>query len=127
MLLLELEEAYQPAKIAYEIRKDILGNHPDTVRSAFQMAQICRCLEDYDEAEKYHEQTWEIEKSLGQGNHTEVMVRIIEDYEVLPTGVGKEEFQKETMCLSFINVTGTKKENSKDLNFHWPTRKSLIQ
>ena len=94
--LMEFEEAYQPAKNAYEIRKDILGNHPGTARSAFQMAEICRILKDYDEAEKYYQQAWEIEKSLGQGNHSEVMVRIIEAYEMLLTGVKKREFQKET-------------------------------
>ena len=94
--LREFEEAWQPAKNAYDIRKDILGNHPDTARSAFQMAEICRSLEDYDEAEDYYEQAWEIEKSLGQGNHSEVMVRIIEAYEALLTGLKKEKFQKET-------------------------------
>ena len=94
--LREFEEAYQPAKNAYEIRKDILGNHPHTARSAFQMAELCRSLQDYDETEEYYEQAWDIEKSLGQGNHSEVMVRIIEAYESLLTGVRKEEFQKET-------------------------------
>ena len=94
--LREFEEAYQPAKIAYEIRKDILGNHPDTARSAFQVAEICRYSERYDEAEEYYEQAWEIEKSLGQGNHSEVMVRIVECYEVFLAGLKKEEFQKET-------------------------------
>ena len=94
--LREFEEAYQPAKIAYEIRKDILGNHPDTARSAFQMAEICRYSEHYDEAEEYYEEAWEIEKSLGQGNHSEVMVRIVEGYELFLTGLKKEEFKKET-------------------------------
>ena len=94
--LWEFEEACQPAKNAYEIRKDILGNHPDTARSAFQMAELCRSLEDYDEAEEYYEQAWEIEKSLGQGNHSEVMVRIIDAYEALLRGERKKEFQKET-------------------------------
>ena len=94
--LREFEEAYQPAKIAYEIRKDILGNHPDTARSAFQMAEIRRFREDYEEAEEYYEQAWEIEKSLGQGNHSEVMVRIVEGYELLLAGLKEEEFQKET-------------------------------
>jgi len=94
--LREFEEACQPAKNAYEISKDILGNHPDTARSAFQMAELCRGLEDYDEAEDYYEQAWKIEKSLGQGNHSEVMVRIIEAYEASLTGLRREEFQKET-------------------------------
>ena len=94
--LRDFEEAYQPAKNAYEIRKDVLGNHPDTARSAFQMAEICRFSEDFEEAEDYYEQAWEIEKSLGAGNHSAVMVRIVDSYEPLLEGVRKEKFQKET-------------------------------
>ena len=94
--LRKFEEAYQPAKNAYEIRKDILGIHPWTARSAFQMAEICRSLEDFDEAEEYYEEAWSIEKSLGQGNHSEVMVRIVHSYEPMLRGVRKEEFQKES-------------------------------
>jgi len=95
--LREFKEAWQPAKNAYEIRKDILGNHPDTARSAFQMAELCRFLEDYKDARDYYKQAWEIEKSLRQGNHSEVLVRIIEAYEpLLDEGSRKEEFQKET-------------------------------
>ncbi|KAJ7388346.1 hypothetical protein OS493_038286 [Desmophyllum pertusum] len=123
--LREFEEAYQPAKNAYEIRKDILGKHPWTARSAFQMAEICRSLEDFDEAEDFYEKAWQIEKSLGQGNHSEVMVRIVQSYEAMLRGARKEEFQRRR--LSFINVTGTKKEISKGLNSHPPTRKSLIR
>jgi len=94
--LKEDREAYQPAKNGYKIRKDILGNHPWTARSAFQMAEICRRLEDYDEAKEFYEEAWEIEKSLGQGNHSEVMVRIVQSYEAMLEGVRKEEFKKET-------------------------------
>ena len=91
----KFEEAYQPAKNGYEIRKVILGKHPWTARSAFQMAEICRSLEDFDEAEEFYDEAWEIEKSLGQGNHSEVMVRIVESYEAMLKGVRKEQFQKE--------------------------------
>ena len=90
------EEAHQPAKNAYEIRKDILGIHPLTSRSAFQMAEICRGLKNFDEAKEYYEEAWSIEKSLGQGNHSEVMVRIVHSYEAMLEGVRKEEFQKES-------------------------------
>ena len=96
--LREFEEAYQPAKAAYEIRKDILGNHPCTARSAFQMAEICRCLEDYDEASKFYEEAWEIEKSLGQGNHSEVMVRIVQGCDSMVLGGPKKtELKQETL------------------------------
>ncbi|XP_078383042.1 uncharacterized protein LOC144665649 isoform X2 [Oculina patagonica] len=93
--LRDFDEAYQPAKDAYEIRKDILGNHPWTARSAFQMAEICRSLEDFKEAEEYYAEAWDIEKSLGQGNHSEIMVRLVQTYEAMLRGVRKEAFQKE--------------------------------
>ena len=64
--LRNFEDAYQPAKNGYEIRKVILGRHPQTARSAFQMAQICRSLNGFNEAEEFYEEAWEIEKSLGQ-------------------------------------------------------------
>ena len=56
------------------------------------MAEICRSLEDFDEAEKFYEEAWKIEKSLGQGNHSEVMVRIVE---ILLKGKRKDQFRKE--------------------------------
>jgi len=92
----EDREAYQPAKNAYEIRKDMLGNHPWTARSAFQMAEICRRLENYDKAKEFYEEAWKIEKSLEQGNHSQVMVRIVQSYETMLEGERKAEFQKET-------------------------------
>ena len=95
--LKESKEAYQPAKNAYEIRKDLLGNHPWTARSAFQMAEICRRLDRYDEARNFYEEAWEIEKSLRQGNHSEVMVRIVQSFEAMLEGERKAEFQKETL------------------------------
>ena len=95
--LREYEEAYQPAKNAYEIRKGILGNHPDTARSAFQLAEISLRLEEYDQAEEFYKEAWEIEKSLGQGNHSEVMIRIVQGYEKILEDVTMEDFQKETL------------------------------
>ena len=92
----ENKEAYQPAKNGYDIRKDILGNHPWTARSAFQMAEICRRLKNYGEAKKFYQEAWEIEKSLAQGNHSEVMIRIVDSYEDMLEGARKDEFQKET-------------------------------
>ena len=95
--LMEFEEAKTFAYNGYQIRKDILGKHPLTVRSTFQMAENSRSLEDYDEAEEYYEEAWEIEKSLGQGNHSEVRDRIIKRYEgMLPKG-RKRAFHKEVL------------------------------
>ena len=95
--LMEFEEAKTFANNGYQIRKDILGKHPLTACSTFQMAEISRSLADYDEAEKYYEEAWEIEKSLGQGNHSEVRDRIIERYEGMLLKERKRAFQKEVL------------------------------
>ncbi|KAJ7350160.1 hypothetical protein OS493_038107 [Desmophyllum pertusum] len=119
----KFEEAYQPAKNAYEIRKDILGTHPWTARSAFQMAEICRRLADFDEAEVFYEEAWQIEKSLGQGNHSEVMVRIVQSYEAMLRGVRKEEFQKET--FEFYQCYWDEERNFQGFEFS-PANKKVI-
>ena len=94
--LQNFRDAYQPAKNAYEIRKAILGRHPDTAQSAFQIAEICRRFKDLNKGKEFYEEAWEIEKSLGQGNHSEVMVRIIESYEaMLLKGKRKDQFRQE--------------------------------
>ena len=95
--LMEFEEAKTFAYNGYQIRKDILGKHPLTARSTFQMAEISLCLKDYDVAEKYYEEAWEIEKSLGQGNHSEVRDRIIYGYERMLLKERKKAFQKEVL------------------------------
>ena len=87
------KDAYQPAKNGYEILKAILGRHPDTARSGFQMAEICRKLKDLNKGKEFYEEAWKIEKSLGQGNHSEVVVRIVESYEaILLKGKRKDQF-----------------------------------
>ena len=94
--LQNFKDAYQPAKNAYEIRKAILGRHPDTAQSAFQMAEICRRLKDLNKGKEFYEEAWKIEKSLGQGNHSEVVVRIVESYEAIPLkGKRKDQFRQE--------------------------------
>ena len=95
--LMEFEEAKTFAYNGYQIRKDILGKHPLTARSTFQMAEISLCLNDYNVAEKYYEEAWEIEKSLGQGNHSNVRDRIINGYEGMLLKERKKAFQKEVL------------------------------
>ena len=122
--LRNFEDAYQPAKKGYEIRKVILGKHPWTARSAFQMAEICRCLEIFDEAEEYYEEAWEIEKSLGPGNHSEVMVRIIESFEaVLLRGKRKDRFRQE--ALDFYLRYWAEERCSESVEFS-PANKKVI-
>lgn len=93
----EFEEAYKPAMDAYEIRKDILGDHPDTARSAFQVGEICKPLKDSDEAEEFLAEAWRIEQSLGHGNHSAVRDRIVQSYESILKRNRKKEFQKEAL------------------------------
>ena len=93
----EFVKAYKPAIDAYEIRKDILGDHPDTARSAFQMAEICRSMEEFDEAEEFYAEAWRIEKSLEHGNHSAVRDRIVRSYTFILRGNRKKEFQKEAL------------------------------
>ena len=95
--LMEFEEAKTFAYNGYQIRKDILGKHPLTARSTFQMAEISRGLDNNDEAEKYYEEAWEIEKSLGQGNQSGVRDRIINSYEGMLLKERKMAFQKEVL------------------------------
>ena len=93
----EFEKAHKPAMDAYEIRKHILGDHPFTARSAFQVAEICNSMEDFDEAEDFYAEAWRIEKSLEQGNHSEVRDRIVRSYTGILRGDIKKEFQKEAL------------------------------
>ncbi len=93
----DFEKAYKPAMDAYEIRKDILGDHPDTARSAFQVGEICRSMEEFDEAEKFLAEAWRIEKSLEHGNHSAVRDRIVQSYTYMLRGDRKKEFQKEAL------------------------------
>ena len=95
--LMEFEEARTFAYNGYQVRKDILGKHPLTARSTFQMAENSRSLGDYDKADEYYEEAWQIEKSLGQGNHSEVRDRIIKSYEGMLPRERKRAFQKEVL------------------------------
>lgn len=93
----EFEKAYKLAMAAYEIRKDILGDHPHTARSAFQVGEICRSLEEFDEAEEFLDEAWQIEKSLGNANHSAVRDRIVKSYEAILQGEAKKHFQREAL------------------------------
>ena len=93
----EFEKAYKLAIAAYEIRKDILGDHPHTARSAFQVGEICKSLEEFDEAEEFLDEAWQIEKSLGNANHSAVRDRIVKSYEAILLGEAKKQFQREAL------------------------------
>ena len=53
-------------------------------------------MKDYNKGKEFYEEAWKIEKSLGQGNHSEVVVRIVESYEAIPLkGKRKDQFRQE--------------------------------
>ena len=93
----KFEEAYKPAMAGYEIRKVILGDHPHTARSAFQLGLISESLEEFEEAEDFFAEAWRIEKSLGNANHSEVRDRIVRSYENILSRDRKKEFRKEAL------------------------------
>ena len=74
-------EAVEPADRACNIRMKLLGNHPLTVRSIFQRAVLQANLCKFDEALELFLKAWEMEKSLGSGNHSEVWRKIIKGVE----------------------------------------------
>ena len=53
-------------------------------------------MKDLNKGKEFYEEAWEIEKSLGQGNHSEVMVRIVESSEAFfLEGKRKDQFRQE--------------------------------
>ena len=71
------KEAEEEAEKAFKIRHKILGNHPDTVRSIFQLGVIQANLETYDKALDFFLKAWKMEKLLGAGNQSAVWRKII--------------------------------------------------
>ena len=59
------------------------------------MAEICLHLDEFLEADEYYEEAWQIEKSLGQGNHSEVRDRIISSYRKKLSEERKNVFEEE--------------------------------
>ena len=71
------KDAEEEAEEALKIRREILGNHPDTVRSIFQLGVIQENLKAYGKALDFFLKAWEMEKLLGAGNHSAVWRLII--------------------------------------------------
>ena len=70
-------EAGELAEKAYHIRNKRLGNHPDTVRSIFQLGVIEANLREFKKALDLFLKAWEMEKLLDPGNHSAVWKKII--------------------------------------------------
>ena len=97
----KFEEAVEPAERAFEIRKRHLGDHPDTVRSIFQLGVI----KDYISLEPkkalvLFKKAWEMEKSLQPGNHSVVWKLIIEHIiRFTKDDIEKKKFEKEALAF----------------------------
>ena len=88
------KEAEKEAEEAFKIRLKILGNHPDTVRSIFQLGVIQANLKAHDKAFEFFRKAWEMEKSLGAGNkseHWRYLLEIFKDLLDLYDFPGNEE------------------------------------
>ena len=73
----QFTEAGELAEKAYHIRNKRLGNHPDTVRSIFQLGVIQANLREFKKALDLFRKAWEMEKLLDPGNHSAVWKLII--------------------------------------------------
>ena len=100
------KEAEEEAKKAFKIRLEILGNHPDTVRSIFQLGVIQANLKAFDKALDLFLEAWEREKLLGAGNHSAVWRLIIkgvfdmhEFLKMKGAEIEKEEFRQDALAF----------------------------
>jgi len=57
-------DAVKPAKIAYSIRKKLNGNHPENVRSLYQLGMIQANFESRSKALELFLTAWEMESHL---------------------------------------------------------------
>ena len=124
------KEAEEEAEKAFKIRHKILGNHPDTVRSIFQLGVIQANLETYDKALDFFLKAWEMEKLLGAGNQSAVWRKIIKgvfDMHKFLKKKGaekeKEEFRQD--ALAFCERFWKEEKASPQFNFT-PYNKEII-
>ena len=97
----KFEEAVEPAERAFEIRKKHLGDHPDTVRSIFQLGVIQNSISgESEKALDLFKEAWEMEKSLQPGNHSVVWKLIIEHIiYFIKHDIEKKKFEKEALAF----------------------------
>ena len=124
------KEAEEEAKKAFKIRLEILGNHPDTVRSIFQLGVIQANLKAYDKALDLFLEAWEMEKLLGAGNHSAVWRLIIkgvfdmhEFLEKKGAEKEKEEFRQD--ALAFCERFWKEEKASPQFNFTFYNKKII--
>ena len=133
------KEAEEEAEKAFKIRLKILGNHPDTVRSIFQLGVIQANLETYEAYEKaldFFLKAWKMEKLLGAGNQSAVWRKIIKgvfDMHKFLKKKGaekeKEEFRQDALafCEGFWKEEKDKDKDKASPQFNFtPYNKEII-
>ena len=97
----KFEEAVEPAERAFELRKRHLGDHPDTVRSIFQLGVIQNSISgESEKALDLFKEAWEMEKLLQPGNHSVVWKLIIEHiFYFIKHEIEKKKFEKEALAF----------------------------
>ena len=117
------KEAALPAYRAYSIRFRVLENHPLTVRSIFQRAEIQVNLGKHEEALNLYLEAWEMEKTLATGNHSEVWRKIITGVENMydktktwPFSKKKKQLFKKD-ALKFCQDFWVEEKRSKQFSF----------
>ena len=90
----KFSEAAESAEKAYNIRNKRLGDHPDTVRSIFQLGVIQANLGDFKKALDLFLKAWEMEKLLDSGNHSAVWKKIIKGVNDMCDFLDREERKK---------------------------------
>ena len=128
------KEAEEEAEKAFKIRHEILGNHPDTVRSIFQLGVIQVKLETYDKALDFFLKAWKMEKLLGAGNHSAVWRLIVQgvfDMHEFLRKKGtekekeKEKFRQDALAFCEDFWKDEKEKSSPQFNFT-PYNKEII-
>ena len=120
MLQKKYSEAVEPADRAYNIRMKILGNHPLTVRSIFQRAVIQANFGEFKKALQLFLEAWEMEKSLGAGNQSEVWRKIItgvEDMCDVLKNLGKKKIQFRKDAVKFCQRFWDEQKRSAQFSF----------
>jgi len=116
-------EAVEPADRGYKIRLKVLGNHPLTVRSIFQRAVIQANFGEFEKALKLFLEAWEMEKSLGAGNHSEVWRKIITGVEDMYDERAKRKKLTQYLAIFFSKKKQFRKDALKFCKRFWNEEK----
>ena len=123
----QFAEAVEPAQKACKIRKEVLGDHPDTTRSIFQLGLILNLQEERKKAVEFYKEAWEMEKSLEKGHHSAVRDRIVEDLQELYDDLHRKKEKRlfEEDALNFYCRIWDEEKSFKEFQFSASTRKII--